>query len=94
MPGMSGATRIPVGIPARLSSPTASSRARGFGVCGSVCRQAFSSSVGTENDALMSATSAISRSRSRSRRTSGDFVRIEQGLRASRSASQIPRMSL
>ena len=57
MPGISGAIRMPVGMPARLSSATASSRARGFGVCGSVARQAFSSSVGTDRHALTSATS-------------------------------------
>ncbi len=85
---------MPVGIPARLSSATASSRARGFGVCGSVARQAFSSSVGTERQALTSVTAAISFSRSRSRSTSGDLVRIEHGLRESRIASQIPRISL
>ena len=42
------------GCPARLSSATASSRARGCGVCGSVARHAFSSSVGTERLALNS----------------------------------------
>ena len=47
-PGISGATRTPVGMPARLSSATASSRARGFGVCGSLARHAFSSSVGID----------------------------------------------
>ena len=52
MPGISGAIRTPVGIPARLSSATASSRARGCGVCGSVARHAFSSSVGTDRHAL------------------------------------------
>ena len=36
-----------MGMPARLSSATASSRARGLGVCGSVARQASSSSVGS-----------------------------------------------
>ena len=79
-PGISGAIRIPVGMPLRLSSATASSRARGFGVCGSVARQAFSSSVGTDRQALTSVTAAISFSRSRSRSTSGDFVRIEHGF--------------
>jgi len=38
MPGISGAIRMPVGMPTRLSSATASSRARGCGVCGSVER--------------------------------------------------------
>ena len=56
IPGISGAIRIPVRIPARLSSATASSRARGCGVCGSVARHAFSSSVGTDSAALKSAT--------------------------------------
>ena len=94
MPGISGAMRMPVGMPARLSSATASSRARGCGVRGSLARQAFSSSVGTEKQALTSVRAAISRSRSTSRSTSGDLVRIEHGLAASRSASQMPRMSL
>ena len=94
MPGISGAIRIPVGIPTRLSSATASSRARGCGVCGSVARQAFSSSVGTDRHALTRARSAISSSRSVSRSSSGDFVRIEHGLAKSRIASQIPRISL
>ena len=48
MPGISGAIRTPVGMPARFSSATASRRLRGCGVCGSVARHAFSSSVGTE----------------------------------------------
>ena len=48
MPGISGAIRTPVSIPASCSSATASSRFRGLGVCGSVARHAFSSSVGTE----------------------------------------------
>ena len=81
-------------MPWRLSSATASSRARGCGVCGSVARHAFSSSVGTDRHALTSVPSAISCSRSRSRSSSGDFVRIEHGFAASRIASQIPRMSL
>ncbi len=66
----------------------------GCGVCGSVARHAFSSSVGTERQALSSVRSAISRSRSMSRSSSGDLVRIEHGFAASRSTSQIPRMSL
>ena len=48
MPGISGAIRTPVGMPARLSSATASIRLRGCGVCGSLARQAFSSRVGIE----------------------------------------------
>ena len=56
IPGISGATRIPVLIPARLSSATASSRARGFGVCGSVARHARSSIVGTDSAAVKSVT--------------------------------------
>src|SRR4051795_8784049 len=69
MPGMSGAIRIPVGIPARLSSPTASSRARGCGVCGSVARHAFSSSVGTDRFAVI----GIPRSRISFTRESSDL---------------------
>ena len=85
---------MPVGIPRRLSSATASSRARGFGVCGSVARHAFSSSVGTDRHALTCVRSATWHSRSASRSTSGDFVRIEHGFAKSRIASQIPRISL
>ncbi len=48
MPGISGATSTPTGIPASLSSAIASIRLRGCGVAGSVARQAFSSSVGIE----------------------------------------------
>ena len=63
-------------------------------MCGSVARQAFSSSVGIDRQALNSVTAAISFIRSRSRSSSGDFVSTEHGLRKSRNASQIPRMSL
>ena len=86
--------RIPVGMPGRLSSATASIRARGCGVCGSVARHAFSSSVGIDRFAVTRARSAISRNRSMSRSSSGDFVSTEHGFATSRSASQIPRMSL
>ena len=48
MPGISGATRTPDSMPRERSSATASRRAAGLGVCGSVARQAASSSVGTE----------------------------------------------
>ena len=93
IPGISGATRTPVGMPARLSSATASSRAFGLGVCGSLARHAFSSIVGTDRFAAISVTSATSRMRSRSRSSSGDFVSTEHGVALSRSASQIPRIS-
>ena len=81
-------------MPLRLSSATASRRARGWGVCGSVARQACSSIVGTLRFALTSVTSAISLSSGRSRSTSGDLVSTEHGLRKSRSASQMPGISL
>ena len=77
-----------------MSAATASIRAFGFGVCGSVARHAFSSIVGIERFAWIGATAAISFIRSRSRSSSGDFVRIEHGFAKSRIASQIPRMSL
>jgi len=83
-----------VRIPARVSAATASSLARGLGVCGSVARHAFSSSVGTESAALNSVRSAICCISSRSRSSSGDFVRIEHGFAASRIAAQISRISL
>ena len=60
-PGISGAIRTPVRIPARFSSATASIRFRGCGVCGSVARQAFSSRVGIDRLAVNSVRSAISR---------------------------------
>jgi hypothetical protein len=63
-------------------------------VCGSVARHAFSSSVGIDRLAVKSVTAASSRISGRSRSSSGDFVSTEQGLRASRSASQIPGISL
>ena len=81
MPGISGAIRTPVGIPARLSSATASIRLRGWGVRGSVARQARSSRVGIERLARELGAPASSRIRSRSRSSSGDFVSTEHGLR-------------
>ena len=94
MPGMSGATRTLTAMPLRLSSAAASSRAYGLGVRGSLARHAFSSIVGTEKAALKSPMSLISLSSAMSRVTSGDFVSTEHGVRESRSASQIPGMSL
>ena len=81
-------------MPARLCSATASIRAFGLGVCGSLARHGFSSIVGIDRFAAMSVTAAISRIRSRSRSNSGDFVSTEHGFAASRSAVQIPRISL
>ena len=81
IPGISGATSTPVGIPARFSSATASIRLRGCGVCGSLARHGFSSSVGIDRFAWMSVTAAISFISSRSRNSSGDFVSTEHGLR-------------
>ena len=81
-------------MPALVSSATASRRARGFGVCGSVARHAFSSSVGTDSAALNSVRSLICLISSRSLSSSGDFVSTEQGLAASRIASQMPGISL
>ena len=63
-------------------------------MCGSVARHAFSSSVGTESAALNSVRAAISFISSRSRSSSGDFVRTEHGLAKSRIASQMPGISL
>jgi hypothetical protein len=77
-----------------LSSPTASSRARGFGVCGSLARHAFSSIVGTERFALMSVTSAISLHEVEVAQQQRRLRQHRARVRASRSASQIPRMSL
>ena len=92
-PGISGATSTPFGIPLRTSSATASTRFRGCGVCGSVARQAFSSSVGIDRFALNSVRSASSQNRSRSRSSSGDLVNTEHGLEKSRIASQTPLVS-
>ena len=87
---MSGAIRMPQGMPARLSSATASSRLRGCGVCGSVVRHAFSSRVGTERLAWNSGICFIS---SMSRSSSGDFVSTDAGVPESRSASRMPGIS-
>ncbi len=56
MPGISGATSTPVLIPASRSFASASSRARGFGLRGSVARHARWSSVGIDSAALNSVT--------------------------------------
>ena len=93
MPGISGAISTPVSIPARVSSPTASSRARGFGVCGSVARHARSSSVGTDTAALKASARGDLAHQLESRSSSGDFVSTEHGLAASRRASQMPGIS-
>ena len=95
IPGISGAIRTPVGIPLRLSSATASSRARGCGVCGSVARHAFSSSVGTDRQALTSVTcrdllQQVEVAQHAAATSSGSST----GCAKSRIASQIPRMSL
>ena len=91
MPGISGAIRIPESIPRRRSSATASSRAPGLGVCGSVARQARSSSVGTERFTdTFSPRSRIRSKISMSRNTSGDFVSTDTGVSA---ASSAPRIS-
>jgi hypothetical protein len=93
MPGINGATSTPDGMPASLNFATASSRLRGWGVCGSVSRQIFSSRVGTEKLTLTSATAASSTRASKSRPTSDDLVRIEVGVSASFSASIIGGIS-
>ena len=59
-------------------------------MCGSVSRQAFSSSVGTER--FTDTRSPASRKRSKismSRITSGDLVSTETGVSAANSASRI-----
>ena len=62
-------------------------------MCGSVSRQIFSSSVGTEKLTLDVGDLGELEQRSRSRSTSGDLVRIEVGVSASRSASSIGGIS-
>ena len=94
MPGMSGAISTPVGMPARFSSATASIRLRGCGVCGSLARHAFSSSVGMERFAANPAAAWTSFISSMSRSSSGDFVSTDDGVPESRMASQMPGMSL
>ena len=74
-----------------MSSATASIRLRGCGVCGSLARQAFSSSVGIERFA---AKLGICLNSSMSRSSSGDLVSTEHGVRESRIASQMPGISL
>ncbi len=81
MPGRIGAINTPVGMPASTNVRSASIRARGLGVPGSVVRQTSSSSVPIENAADTGACSAARSSRSRSRVINVPFVRIENGLR-------------
>ena len=90
---MTGAIRIPEEMPLLLSSATASSRARGLGLCGSVARQAVSSRVGTERFTWTFTFSFMRLKISRSERTSGDLVRTETGLPASSRASSTSRVS-
>ena len=90
MPGISGAMRTPESMPRRRSSATASRRAAGLGVCGSVARQASSSRVGTERLTETASPFFAIRSNSfTSRITSGDLVRTETGVSASSSAAKI-----
>ena len=63
-------------------------------MCGSLARQARSSSVGIERFAAKPATSWICFISSMSRSNSGDFVSTDDGVRESRIASQIPGISL
>ena len=89
MPGISGAIRTPESIPRRRSSATASSRAPGLGVCGSVARQASSSRVGTERLTETGRRFAIRSKISTSRIASGDLVSTETGVPACSSAARI-----
>ena len=89
MPGISGAIRTPESIPRRRSSATASRRAPGLGVCGSVARQASSSRVGTERLTETGRCFAIRSKISTSRIASGDLVRTETGVSACSSAARI-----
>ena len=91
--GRIGAASTPVGTPASRSRASASSRRRGWGVPGSLNLHTSSSTVPTENAVCTRVRRAASASTSRSRRMSVDFVRIENGLRASPSTSTIPRVS-
>ena len=67
-------------MPRRRSSATASRRAAGLGVCGSVARQASSSRVGTERLTETGSRFAIRSKISTSRIASGDLVRTETGV--------------
>ena len=62
-------------------------------MCGSLARQAFSSSVGIDRLAANPATSWICFMSSTSRSRSGDLVSTDDGVRESRIASQIPGIS-
>ena len=93
MPGSTGATSTPHSMPASTSRRRASTRWRGGGVPGSLVRQARSSSVPIEKLTPMVVRFAASTSRSTSRRIMVDFVRIENGLRASESTLIRPRVS-
>ena len=91
MPGISGAIRIPVGIPCRLSSATASSRLRGCGVCGSVARHGLLVERGDRQVGADPRDTAFIASTSRS--SSGDLVSTDAGVPESASARQISGIS-
>jgi len=76
-------------MPRRRSSATASRRAAGLGVCGSVARHASSSRVGTERLTETGSRFAIRAKISTSRITSGDLVSTETGVSASSSAARM-----
>ena len=81
-PGRTGATSTPHRTPAARSRATASSRWRGWGVPGSVARHTSVSTVPIERLTDTSVRCDASASRSASRTTSVDLVRMENGLRA------------
>ena len=93
-PGTIGFIRTPALMPASTSSRTARSRCSGGAVPGSSSSHACSSTVGTLMYTVQVVTREISRSKSRSRTTIGPFVTSPIGLRAPRSASSAPRVSL
>ena len=83
---------IPASMPAARSVARAFSLWRGGGVFGSVRRQIFSSSVGTEKVTETFARAAASGRTSTSRTIIGPLVMIENGFAASASACRQARV--
>ena len=91
--GSTGPISTPQRSPRPVSAAQTASLRSGLGVPGSADRESDLSTNPTETLRPTSVTCAASASRSRSRRISVPLVRMENGLRASRSAPMIPGIS-
>ncbi len=91
--GSTGPISTPQRSPRSAMAAQMPSRRRGLGVPGSTSRESSSSTNPTDTFRPTSVTCAASAIRSRSRRISVPLVRIENGLRASRSAPMMPGIS-